>query len=95
MARAYGLTNEAQSVGWRIVVSGGVVFHWIHLCFLSNPWHLYPVSPLVAGSRCVCGREDIYHQKWAMGVDSTFGVGAVENPRMLPWFLRQVHGEAG
>lgn len=24
-----------------------------------------------------------------------FGIGAVENPRMLPWFLRQVHGEAG
>lgn len=50
MARSYSLTNEAQSVEWRIVVSGGVVFQvlcWIHLCFLSNPRHLYPVSPLV------------------------------------------------
>lgn len=44
------LSLTRHSVEWRIVVSGGVVFQvlcWIHLCFLSNPRHLYPVSPLV------------------------------------------------
>lgn len=70
MARSYSLTNEAQSVEWRIVVSGGVVFRFyvgfifvsslIHgICIQSVPW-------------CACGWEDLYHQKWVMGVDSTF-----------------------
>lgn len=66
----------------------------IRLCFLSNPWHLYPVNPLLAGSRVGGGQISITRSGLWESM-ALFGVGALENPRMLLWFVRQVHGEAG
>lgn len=53
-ARSFCLILTRHRVLWRVVVTGGVALgrHGrVHLCFLPNPWRLYPVSHLVAGSR--------------------------------------------
>lgn len=41
------------------------------------------------------GGADLHHQKWVVGVDSTFWGWGFGESWMLLWFLRQVHGEVG
>lgn len=91
------LMNEAQSVGWRVVVDRGDA--------LGRPCGFVSVSSLNYGTRIWqspsdwvkvrWGGSDLHGQKWVMEVDDTLGLGPWSNPERLPWFLRQVHGEAG
>lgn len=51
------------------------------VCFLSNPWHLYPVNPLLAGSRWEVEGEQIFiTRSGSWESKALFGVGALENP---------------
>lgn len=61
----------------------GIVFgsHVGFVCFLSNPWHLYPVSLLLPGSRWgVEGEQISITRSGSWESIALFGVGALENP---------------